>query len=160
MYHPITKTIQDLLKQNSFAFKTFKHEPVRTSEEAAKMWPGYNLKQGAKAMILRVRSVDGKKFVMVVFPADKKFDNNKIKTALNAKDIRFASEEEVIKLTNGVLPGAVPPFGNLFNLPVYTDPILFENEEIVFNAGDRSFSIAMKSQDYKTIVSPITAELI
>ena len=160
MLHPITQTIQDLLKKNSMEFKTFEHEPVRTSEEAGKVRPGYSIKHGAKAMILRIKSAEGKRFVMIVFPADKKFDNNKIKVVLNAKDIRFASEQEVVEITSGVLPGAVPPFGNLFNLPVFVDPTLFDNEEIVFNAGDRSFSIAMKSQDLKTLVDPIVASIV
>lgn len=63
-YHSITKTITDLLTQNNCWFKTFEHEPVRTSEEAAKIRPGYTLKQGAKALIVRVKkSETDKKFV-------------------------------------------------------------------------------------------------
>ncbi len=48
----------------------------------------------------------------------------------------------------------MPPFGNLFELDVVVDPGLMENEEIIFNAGDRSVSIAMKSSDYVSIVNP------
>jgi Aminoacyl-tRNA editing domain len=55
---------------------------------------------------------------------------------------------------SGIQPGAVPPLGNLFNLEVIADPALFENKKIVFNAGDRTFSIAMKSADYQQIVQP------
>ena len=57
-------------------------------------------------------------------------------------------------MTKGVLPGGVPPFGNLFDLEVIVDPKLLENEKIIFNAGDRCFSIAMKSKDYTTLISP------
>ena len=108
-------------------------------------------------MIVKAKGPETR-FVMLVLPADLRFDNAKVKAALQAKDVRFATEQEVVELTGGVLPGAVPPFGNLFNLQVVADPSLFENERIVFNAGDRSFSVAMRSDDYKRIVAPqITA---
>ncbi len=153
-YHPITKIITDLLTKNNYWFETFEHEPVRTSEEAAKTRPGYTLQQGAKALIVRAKKSEAdKKFVMLVVPADLRFDNQKVKAVLNAKDIRFASKEEIIQLTNGVEIGGVPPFGNLFNLEVLVDPKLFENEKIVFNAGDRRFSIAMKSEDFRKLVN-------
>ena len=83
-----------------------------------------------------------------------------MKRLFEARDIRFATEEEVIKLTGGVLPGGVPPFGNLFDLPVVADPLLFENEKIVFNAGDRCFSVAMKSADYQKIVGPRVSDIL
>jgi len=159
-YHAVTKKIIDLLTQNHLWFETFEHQPVRTSEEAAKTRPGYTIHQGAKAMVVRIKkSESDKKFVMLVFPADMRFDSSKVKSYFGARDVRFASEEEVLKLT-GVQVGGVPPFGNLFNLEVVADPSLFENEKIVFNAGDRSFSVAMKSEDYRILVAPKIAELV
>jgi Ala-tRNA(Pro) deacylase len=153
-YHPIVKMIIDLLETGGFWFETFEHEAVRTSEQAALTRPGYTLHQGAKALLIKSYEASGDRFVMMVTPADLKMDSRKAENALNAKKLRFASETEVGELTSGVLPGGVPPFGNVFNLPVYADPSLFENEKIVFNAGDRGFSIAMKSADYKTLVNP------
>ena len=152
-YHKVTEEIKSLLIKNNYWFETFEHEPVRTSEEAARVRTGYTLHQGAKAIIIRVKNNEtDKKFVMLVFPADLKFNKEKVKNVLNIKDIRFATPEEISSLTGGVEIGGVPPFGNLFNLEVFVDPKLFENEKIVFNAGDRRFSIAMKSEDYKSLV--------
>lgn len=154
-YHPVTETIKNLLAERKMWFEAFKHEPVRTSEEAARVRPEYSLHQGAKAMIVRVkRSESDKEFMMLVFPADLKFDIVKTKLILRAKDIRFATEPEVFELTKGVQPGGVPPFGNLFGLTVIADPSLFESEKIIFNAGDRCVSVAMKSTDYKILASP------
>ncbi len=154
-YHPITQRIVALLEQGGYWYETFEHEPVRTSEEAAQTRPGYTLQQGAKAIIARVkRSKNDKQFVMLVFPADRRFDNRAVKQFFQAKDVRFATEEEVTTLTGGVQLGGVPPFGNLFNLPVYVDPALFEQERIVFNAGDRRFSVAMRAADYQALVQP------
>jgi len=154
-YHRVTKKITQILTENNCWFETFEHEPVRTSKEAAKVRTGYSLKQGAKALIVRIKkSENDKKFVMLVFPADLKFDNNKIKEIFSAKDIRFATPEEISSLTGGVEIGGVPPFGNLFGLEIIVDPKLFDNEKIIFNAGDRRFSVAINSKDYKKLVDP------
>ena len=155
-YHAIVSKILDLLQANHCWHETFQHEPVRTSEEAARTRPGYTLHQGAKAMIVRVKNPE-RRFVMLVLPADLRFDNAKVKSFLSAKDLRFATEQEIGELTGGVRPGAVPPFGNLFGLEVVVDPTLFENERIVFNAGDRCFSVAMKSEDYRRLFNPQVA---
>lgn len=160
-YHKVTSQITEILKSHKVWFETFEHEPVRTSEEAAKIRTGYSIHQGAKAMIVRVKITNiDKKFVMLVVPGDLRFNNDRVKQIFTAKDIRFATEEEVAALTDGIQPGGVPPFGNLFDLEVIVDPLLLENEKIVFNAGDRSFSIGMKSVDYKMIVSPRVENIV
>lgn len=153
--HPLTKQITDLLTSNSFWFETFTHDPVLTSEEAAKTRPGYTLQQGAKAIISKIQKRGSEEeFVMFVIPANLRLNSKKIKKDLDLKGLRFAAEEEIDSLTNGVQRGAIPPLGNLFHIQVYVDPQLFLNEKIVFNAGDRRFSVAMSSIDYKNIVSP------
>ncbi len=160
-YHPVVQKIIDLLKQNNCWLETFEHEPVKTSEQAALTRPGYTLSDGAKAMIIKAyKSKSDGKFVMLVFPANQKFDSAKVKEVLGVKNLRFATEAEVGELTGGVQIGGVPPFGNLFNLDVYADPSLFLNEKIVFNVGDRGFSVAIKSADYQTLVNPQAAALI
>lgn len=153
--HPLTKQITDLLTSNSFWFETFTHDPVLTSEEAAKTRPGYTLQQGAKAIISKIQKRGSEEeFVMFVIPANLRLNSKKIKKDLDLKGLRFATEEEIDSLTNGVQRGAIPPLGNLFHIQVYVDPQLFLNQKIVFNAGDRRFSVAMSSIDYKNIVSP------
>jgi len=154
-YHPTVKQIIDILNTNNCWYETFTHLPVTTSEEAAKTRPGYTLEQGAKALIVKIekRSKDVE-FCMLVLPAHLKLDSKKVKSALDIKNLRFASEDEILTITHGVQRGAIPPFGNLFGIKVYVDPLLFNNEKIVFNAGDRRFSIAMKSEDYRKIVKP------
>ena len=154
-FHPISSKIETLLVDHNMWHERFEHAPVRTSEEAAALRPDYTLAQGAKALIVRIKIPhEGKKFVMVVVPGDEKFDVGLVKAATGANDLRFATEEEVGEITNGVKPGGVPPFGNLFGLPVYADENIFDYEKIIFNAGDRSVSIGMRSEDYKTLVAP------
>ncbi|MFO0703799.1 MAG: YbaK/EbsC family protein [Patescibacteria group bacterium] len=194
-YHPTVSKIAELLTEHGAWYETFEHEPVRTSEEAAKVRDGYTLSQGAKAIIVKTRKpinqeinkstnqeaqisnnqennsssviLNGTKdpvkqimFVMLVMSADKKFDSKKAKRAVGVKDMSFATPEEVAEITGGVLVGGVPPFGNIFGIDVYADPSICTNEKIIFNAGDRSFSIGMKSEDYMRIVKPKAVEII
>mgnify|MGYP001559768638 FL=1 len=157
----MVQKILTLLKKNGCWFETFEHEPVRTSEEAAKVRPEYVLHQGAKALIVRAKiSQNEKSFVMLVFPADFKFNKDKVQILLKARDIRLATEDEVNSITGGVELGGIPPFGNLFGLEVLADNSLFENEKIIFNAGDRRFSIAIKSEDYRRLIKPKVCEIV
>lgn len=154
-YHPTTAIIRGLLEKNGFWYQAFEHEPVKTSEEAAKVRLGYTLHQGAKAIIARIKVPNQpNKFAMFVIPGDARLDIDKIKIIYSAKDLRFATLEEVSAITNGIESGGVPPFGNIFNLEVVVDPTLLANEKIIFNAGDRSYSIGMYSKDYVTLVDP------
>ncbi|KKP71146.1 MAG: hypothetical protein UR68_C0037G0002 [Candidatus Roizmanbacteria bacterium GW2011_GWA2_35_19] len=159
-YHPIVSKIKNILESNNYWHEAFEHEEVKTSLEAAKARPGYSLSQGAKAMILRVKNNrSDKRFMMLVLPGDLKFSNSKVKQFLQVKDIRFATAEEINKITEGVQIGGVPPFGNLFGLQVVVDKKLFNNKIIIFNAGDRKYSLAIKAEDYKKIVNPAIADI-
>lgn len=164
-YHPVVGKIRTHLDAAGVAYKTFEHDAVRTSEEAAAVRPEYSLAQGAKALIVRIKKKNlpkeaEKQFVQIVVPGDAKFDPRKVREALDAKDIRFATEEEVNTITGGVQPGGVPPFGNLFGLSVIADPSIFSHDEIVFNAGDRRFSIALSAAEYRRVVDPIVREVV
>jgi Ala-tRNA(Pro) deacylase len=157
-YHPLAERITGLLRERGFSFERFEHDPVRTSEEAAKLRPEYTLHQGAKALIVNAKLEGAKRFVMLVVPGDMKFDRDKVK-ALGLREVRFATEEEISKITDGVQIGGIPPFGNLFGLAVYADPAVLANDKIIFNAGDRSVSIGMHSKDWQTLVVPVVAPL-
>lgn len=183
-YHPSSQQILSLIKEKGLWHESFEHEPVTTSDEAAKIRTGYTLEQGAKAIIVSVKEKNGggqngnqnnnrtngqtdsragspdqpttpkKYFAQFVVPGDAKINSKKLTKLLNAKSIRFATAEEISELTNGIKIGGIPPLGNLFNIPVYVDPTLLENKKIIFNAGDRSFSIALKTKDYLDLVQP------
>lgn len=159
--HSCVGRIKDLIQKNNMWHDYLEHEPVRTSLEAAKIRPDkYTLSQGAKALIVRIREYGGNKyFCMFVVPGDKKFAFNRTKEMFNAKDIRFATEKEVAEMTGGIKLGGVPPFGNLFGLKVFADKKVFDNEKIIFNAGDKRVSIALLTEDYKKLVDPKVVDL-
>lgn len=158
-YHPLVQKIKSLLEENGFWFECFEHEPVRTSEEASKIRTGYSLEQGTKTLIVKCYKNDGDFFTMLIVRGSDKFDEKKVKDLLGIKEFRFATEQEVGEITGGVLPGGVPPFGNLFGLKVFVDKAVLKNEKVVFNAGDKRFSIGMHSKDWLKLVRPVLAEI-
>ena len=48
----------------------------------------------------------------------------------------------------------MPPFGSLYDLPMYVDESLAEDEEIVFNAGTHHDAIRMRYVDYVRLAKP------
>ena len=159
-YHPVARAIVSRLEARSCWHEVYTHVPVRTSEEAVRVRPGFTMSQGAKALIVRVRRTHERFFVMLVVPGDRKFDKTKVLRVFDGRDIRFATAEEVGEITNGVVPGGVPPWGNLFALPVVADPQVFQNEIIAFNAGDRRVTVIMRSEDYRDLVKPQVTEIV
>ena len=153
--HPIVSSIRSLLDRHNIPYTYMEHEAGVTSEDMVAIRKDFSLSEGAKALILMTDA----DFVQVVIPGDKKFKNSKLRKVVCTKNIRFATTEELTAITDGILPGAIPPFGTLFKLPVYADKKLFANQNIVFNCGERTKSIAMKSDDYKSVVQPIIADI-
>lgn len=157
--HPVAVKLLSLLAGSDVKFDLFEHDPVRTSEEASKIRSGYSLSQGAKALVVKVvykamSQENTGNYLMLVIPGDMRFSNKLVKQSLKLSELRFASEGEVSDITNGVQVGGVPPFGSLFNIPTFVDPLVLKNDHIVFNAGDRRVSIGISSKDYLSIEKP------
>lgn len=145
----VFEKIKNLLDKNKISYKLIEHEPVFTSEDAAKI-RGSSLSLGAKALIMKA----DKKTIMIVVPGDKKVDTSTFKKLYKIKDLEMATKEEV-KIISGVEVGAVPPFGNLFEIPLYFDQTIVDNEKVFFNAGSHSKSISMNGSDLEKIAKPI-----
>jgi Ala-tRNA(Pro) deacylase len=135
--------ITEKLKNSKAEFKLVEHEEVRTSQEAADV-RGTKLSDGAKAMILSSKEYEGK-MIMLVVPADKNIDLEKVKDAFG-EEFEFALKEKVEELT-GLKIGAIPPFGRMFGLELYFDKTMYKKEDSAFNCGLRTNSIIMKASD-------------
>jgi len=148
----VPNEIKKLLDSHNIKYKSWEHEPTPTSELAAKV-RGVPLSQGAKALVFRSKGV----FFMAVIRADLKVDFNKLKKLVGVKKLSMASAEEVSGVTH-CIPGGVPPFGNLFDIPVYLDSALTKNDTMDFNCGLQTCSIEMKVSDYVKTVKPIVGD--
>lgn len=148
MSSTVFERLESKLTDAGVAFDISHHEPVFTSEEAARI-RGATLASGAKALVCKADN----DFVMIVMPADCKLDGKRVRKSAGVKSLRFATAEEVNELT-GLKPGSIPPFGSLFTLPTWCDQRLREQVRINFNAGDHAISINMAFADYQRVESP------
>jgi Ala-tRNA(Pro) deacylase len=141
-----------LLDAHAAAYEVLEHAPVYTSEEAARV-RGSTLASGAKALICKVDD----HFAMFVLPADRRLDSKRVRAALGAKGLRFATREEVLERT-GLTPGSIPPFGQLFQLPTWCDAALAAEPSINFNAGDHARSIRLAFAEFQRVEQPRLAQ--
>jgi Ala-tRNA(Pro) deacylase len=91
---------------------------------------------------------------LAVLPADYLIKLDTLGCFLNDPNIRLASELELGELFPECELGAMPPFGNLFHLPVLVDTSVAEQEFMVFNAGTHRDVIHMHFEDYQRLVDP------
>lgn len=146
---PILTKLREFLDQSKVTYEVAAHRQAFTAQEVAQAQhiPGREL---AKVVILR----SGGELMMAVLPAPYRVDVNLAKTALAKPDLRLASEQEFAGLFPKCEAGAMPPFGNLYNLSVYVDRSLSRDEDIVFNAGTHTQTVKMKYADFARLVHP------
>jgi len=77
-----------------------------------------------------------------------------LQKAIGADEVTLSSETEFNELFPDCEVGAMPPFGNLYNMGVYVAEQLTEDEEIAFNAGSHSELVKMSYSDYANLVTP------
>jgi Ala-tRNA(Pro) deacylase len=130
------------LKQTHISYAAILHLPTRRAQYTASILhvPG---KEVAKTVVFRT----GKKHLLAVLPASYHVNLKKLTTVVGAP-IRLSDELECNRLFPDCDAGAIPPFGELYGLPVYMDEALADNPEIVFNAGTRSDAIRMGNADF------------
>jgi len=97
--------------------------------------------------------IDGKA-AMAVVPASKDVAVSRLQRGLEAESVHVAHEGDMKELCPDCAVGAAPPFGNLYDLPVYVSSSLAEDEEITFNGGDHQNAVRMRWKDFERIVHP------
>ena len=125
------------------------HSVAYTTPEIAALAhiPG---KEWAKTVIIKV---DGK-MAMAVLPASYRIDFDDLKTAIGVKNIELATEEEFEDKFVDCELGAMPPFGNLYDMNVYVAESLAEDDEITFNACSHMELMQMAYKDFENLVNP------
>ena len=93
-------------------------------------------------------------FILAVLPATEKISFPDLGEAVGSRYLRLATECEFQGLFPDSDTGAMSPFGNLYELPVYAEKSLGQHEEIVFNAGTHEDAIQMKFHDFAQTVRP------
>ena len=124
------------LDKNKAKYEVLKHRTVYTAFD--------------KSATLKVKpQIIGKTLAMrldknpalVLIPANRNLDKQKLKKLTKAKSIDFIKEAWMKKNLKGIKMGAVPPFGSLWKMPTFIDRGLIQNPKIIVNSGDYNFSL-------------------
>jgi len=141
--------VRAFLDEHHMKYVVISHSKAYTAQGIAAIAhiPGQEL---AKTVIVKL---DGA-LAMAVLPASYQVDLLALKKVVGVKDAALASEREFKQHFPDCETGAMPPFGNLYDIPVYVDKTLTRDRDIAFNAGTHLELIRMTYPDFEKLVEP------
>jgi Ala-tRNA(Pro) deacylase len=149
----LAKSLREYLDQRKIKYLTITHSRAFTAQEVAECAhiPGNIL---AKTVMVEI---DGQ-MAMAVVPANHRVRLDDLRALIHTDDVRLMREDEFRRHFPDCETGAIPPFSNLYEIPVFVDPELSDQEEIVFNAGSHTEAIRMRWEDFERLVKPRVAK--
>lgn len=146
--------LKEYLDNQKVKYVIIKHSEYYTAQEVAASAhvPGKEL---AKTVMVKL---DGK-IAMAVIPASYNIDFDLLKIVAGAKQVSLAGENDFMDLFSDCDVGAMPPFGNLYDLQVYVGESLAEDDEIAFNACSHTELIRLSFADFKRLVKPTIGKI-
>jgi Ala-tRNA(Pro) deacylase len=145
--------LENYLRENQVPFEEQYHPMAVSAQEvaASEHVPGRML---AKTVMVLA---DGQ-MVMLALPAPYQVDLEKAAAALGVDEVRLAEEDEFADTFADCEVGAMPPFGNLYGVPVYVEKTLAEDETIVFRSGTHTETMSVSYSDFERLVEPTVAQ--
>ena len=144
-----TKTLKEFLDQNKIYYETITHSTAYTAQEIASL-THIKGKEVAKTVIVKIDD----SLAMAVLPASLQIDLALLKAAAGASKVALATEAEFRYRFPECETGAMPPFGQLYGMPVFVDESLTSDKEIAFSAGSHHEIIRISFDDYVKVVRP------
>jgi Ala-tRNA(Pro) deacylase len=146
----IPRSIKQYLFHNGVNYSHKTHTVAYTSQEVAEVdrIPG---EEFAKTVVLRADEL----MILAVLPGDYVINLEILKKLAGCGKLVLASENEFIEKFPACQPGAMPPFGKLFGLPLYCDSALAKQAEIEFNAGTHVDTIRMTYASFVKLENPV-----
>ena len=146
-------TITSRLRGENVPFEVHHHPLAYTAQHVAQSEhvPG---RMVAKVVVV---FADGR-LALVVVPAPAHVSLEKAASAIKAREVRLASEEEMAAAFPEWEVGATPPIGSA-GLVVCVDKELVNQERIIFQAGTHTDTVAMACEDYLKVVHPVVADV-
>jgi Ala-tRNA(Pro) deacylase len=143
------KKLKAFLDENNIRYVTILHSNAFTAQEIAAT-AHISGKNFAKTVIIKING----KMAMAVLPASYHIDFKMLKEIFKTSSVSLATEAEFKNLFPDCETGAMPPFGNLYDMEVYVAQSLADDEEIAFNAGTHTEMIKMRYHDFVWLVEP------
>ena len=145
--------LEQYLREHQVAYQIQHHPQAYTAQKIAEC-EHISGKKVAKSVVVFANSSK----VLLVLPATCRVDLDRVRSCLGEQNVRLASEDEFQGSFPGCDVGAMPPFGNLYNLPVCVEQSLTEQETIVFPIGTHTETMSLKYADFERLVQPRIAD--
>ncbi|MEZ0471675.1 aminoacyl-tRNA deacylase [Luteimonas salinilitoris] len=146
----ISPRLHSFLDERHAPYTTLPHDRTVTARQTADAAHVGN-RSFAKTVMLKV---DGN-LAMLVMPAAYRVDLTRLSRALGGPEVELASEDEFKDVFADCELGAMPPFGNLYGVPVYVDARLAtDTDEIAFNAGSHTDVVQMPYAEFERLTQP------
>ncbi len=145
------RRLEEYLGKAGVAYQVSHHPARFTAQELAEVErvPGRLV-----AKVVMVSEDDT--LLMVIVPETARVQLPQVREAVGARKVRLASEREFEHVFPDCEVGAMPPFGNLYNVPVLVDVALTRDPVILFNAGSHDTMITMTYSDFARLAEPRT----
>lgn len=143
--------IKTYLDSKNVQYVSVEHSVAYTAKEIAER---VNIKGDQMAKTVMV-ILDGC-MSMVVLPASCRIRWDRFMRAMGTELVSLASEDEFKDQFPLCDVGAMPPFGTLYDIPVYMYEGFEDEGEIAFRAGTHHEIIKMKLSDYLSLEHPMT----
>jgi len=141
--------LREFLDSNNIKYLVISHSLAYTAQGIAAL-VHVSGKRLAKTVIVKIDGV----LAMAVVPASFHVDLDRLREITGAQTVEIASEREFKDAFPDCETGAMPPFGNLYDMPVYADSSLAAHEEITFSAGTHRELMRMSWEDMARLVNP------
>jgi Ala-tRNA(Pro) deacylase len=154
----IHRQLCDFLDGAGVRYRIVEHEPEGRTEVIARI-RGNRIEQSIKSIVVQVRLKRKENlYCLANVPGDCRIDLKGIKNYYAAESAAFAARDRAQALTGCVI-GAIPPFSFSDQLQVLADPLIQQNDEVVFNAGRLDRSIFMNMEDYFRLAQPRVVDI-
>jgi Ala-tRNA(Pro) deacylase len=139
----VLQTLDDL----KIPYQRFEHPPVATVKEAEQY---SDLHPGAHCKNLFLRDKPGRKHFLVILCIETEVNLNKLARMFKSGRLSFASNERLFRYL-GVMPGAVSPFGLIFDerheVTVILDHTLLEADTAGFHPNVNTATLVVTVKD-------------
>jgi Ala-tRNA(Pro) deacylase len=143
------RRLHEFLDDAGVAYEVTEHEEAYAAHEVAQSEhvTGWDV---AKPVMLVV----GGDLAMCVVPAPVDVDLDRARDRFGGSEVRLAEESEFADAFPDSELGAHPPFGNLYDIPVFLDETMRARERMICRDGSHTETVTVATADFVRLVDP------
>ncbi len=143
------------LKKKNIPHQVIKYEHDEKGAQFAANATGFPLECTVKTLVVELGR---KSYCLALVPGHRELNLKKLAAALGVKRSAMVDIKTAERLT-GYLVGGISPFGTQQRLETVIESSIFNNPEILINAGQRGVMIKMAPGDIVTALGCIAASI-